>query len=255
TYILKQPEGISYAEKNIEIEKLQDMLALEGRAPNANALTYDQLYDEWKQIAVHQFEATNSRAELQDRLRTALGTEWPDKVLSVQTRDHIVISRLGVGDRVPGIWIEGRGTPALVVHPQGAETAMSSPEVVEARRDGRPILSIDAFQTGSAVAPRDRSGRYFLTFNRSDDACRVQDILTALAFIQSKIPGKVELVGLGKAAVWATFAAAVAPIHVELNGPLDHFRGSDDDFLHFFDVPGIQRAGGLAAALRLNSGE
>ena len=38
---------------------------------------------------------------------------------------------------------------------------------------GRAILMIDAFQTGSVVAPRDRSHRHFLTFNRSDDAARV----------------------------------------------------------------------------------
>ena len=54
---------------------------------------------------------------------------------------------------------------------------------------------IDAFQTGSAVAPRDRSVRNFLTFNKSDDANRVQDILTALAWLNAP---HTRLIGLGK---------------------------------------------------------
>ena len=102
------------------------------------------------------------------------------------------------------------------------------------------MLLIDAFQTGSAVAPRNRSVKMFLTFNKSDDANRVQDILTALAWLKAP---KTTLVGVGKAAVWCLFAAAVAPQPVELaNNPSDY-----GDFF----VPGIERAGGIQAARTL----
>ena len=57
------------------------------------------------------------------------------------------------------------------------------PVVAELLKAKHPVLLIDAFQTGSAVAPRERSSAIFLGFNQSDDACRVQDILTALAFL------------------------------------------------------------------------
>lgn len=251
THILKEPDGVSYHEKNIKIEMLQDMLALHGRRLDANALTYDQLFAEWKKIAVHQLETAKSRGELQDRLRAVLAVEWPDKVLTEKKQERLVLSRPGAGDRVPGIWIEGRGTPALVVHPQGAAAALQSQEVAELRKIGRPILLIDAFQTGTAEAPRDRSVHNFLTFNQPDDACRVQDILTALSFIKSNHEGKIELLGLGTASVWATFAAAVAPIPLDLKATLGGFRGTDEDFLRSFNVPGIQRAGGLAAAQRV----
>lgn len=251
-HILKQPDDASYEEKNVHIEMLQDMLALAGRTLNANALSYDQLFAEWKQIALRQFEAPKSRSELQERLRAVLASQWSEIFLIEQKQERVVLSRPGAGDRVPGIWFEGRGAPALVVDPEGASAAVKSPEVEELRKQGRPILLIDAFQTGSAVAPRDRSGRHFLTFNQSDGACRVQDILTALAFLKSRYKSKIELLGLGRAGVWATFAAAVAPIPIDLKAPLGTFRGTDDDFLRFFDVPGIQRAGGLAAAERIN---
>jgi hypothetical protein len=112
---------------------------------------------------------------------------------------------------------------------------------------------IDAFQTGSAVAVRDRSYRYFLTFNRSDDANRVQDILTSLAWLHKQSREKIELRGIGKAGVWCLFAAAVAGQDLDLKADLDGFAGTDDDFLHRFFVPGIQRAGGLHAAQRLTA--
>jgi hypothetical protein len=58
-------------------------------------------------------------------------------------------------------------------------------------------------------------------------------------------------VGIDNAAVWATFAAAVAKTPVHLDASLGDFRGEDDDFIKRFFVPGIQRAGGLNAALQL----
>jgi hypothetical protein len=110
---------------------------------------------------------------------------------------------------------------------------------------------IDAFQTGTAVARRDRTVKYFQTFNQTDDACRVQDILTALAFLKHSGFDNVRLMGIGKAAVWAEFAAAVVETPVLLEVDLGGFTGKDSDFLSAFFVPGIQRAGGLRAARQL----
>ena len=119
------------------------------------------------------------------------------------------------------------------------------------QRAGRTVLMIDAFQTGGAVAPRNRSVPHFLTFNKSDDANRVQDILTALAYLNS--PGA-ELIGLDKAGIWCLFAAAVAPQRVNLKADLSGFSGTDQDFVGRFFVPDIQRAGGLRVA-RLLAGQ
>ena len=113
---------------------------------------------------------------------------------------------------------------------------------------GESVLMIDAFQTGAAVAPRNRSVRHFLAFNQSDDACRTQDILTALRFLQQSGFANIRLLGVGKAAVWALFAAAVAEAPVSLQADTSGFAGRDADFLEGFFVPGIQRAGGMRAA-------
>jgi len=147
--------------------------------------------------------------------------------------------------------LQARGV--LVVHPAGAEAARGSAAAKKAIAEGRSVLAIDAFQTGLAVAPRDRSTRHFLTFNRTEDANRAQDILTALAFLKQQGATDVRLAGEDKAAVWATFAAALAKTALKLEAPLGSFRGADEDFIRDFFVPGIQRAGGLEAARRLNA--
>jgi hypothetical protein len=95
--------------------------------------------------------------------------------------------------------------------------------------------------------------RNFVTFNATDDQCRVQDILTALAYLRANHAETIELIGEKKAGIWAQFAAAAAPIAVKLRLEGTVFQGSDEDFLHDFAVPGIQRAGGLRAAQRLTT--
>jgi hypothetical protein len=135
-----------------------------------------------------------------------------------------------------------------VVDSRGAEAARKSALVQDLIKAGRSVLLIDSFQTGSAVAPRDRSHKFFTTFNRTDDANRVQDILTALAFLSSRQAGTVELYGTGEASIWCLFAAAVAPVDLALHADTGWFRGAEADYLHSFSVPGIQRAGGVSAA-------
>jgi dienelactone hydrolase len=241
-HVLGENDASKLKERSVKIEKLQDMLVLHNRKLPDNAITFQQLFDEWKRLSDGQ--TTEARA----RLTAALAAEWPAKVLREGDGERIVLGRAGKGDRIPAIFIKGTNPPALVVHPEGAEAARKSPAVARLLQAGRAVLLIDAFQTGSAVAPRDRTVKMFLTFNKSDDANRVQDILTALAWLNQ--PGT-QLTGLGNAAVWCEFAAAVSPLPVTLQADLAGFQGTDEDFAKRFFVPGIQRAGGLKAARQL----
>jgi dienelactone hydrolase len=241
-HVLGIPDAAKLREKSVHLEKLEDVLALHNRTLPANAVTFEQLFAMWVRMSREQ------TGDERERLTYALAAEWPEKVLSERRGERVVLSRAGKGDRIPGIWIAGSNSPALVVHPDGAEAARKSPEVAQLIQQGHSVLLIDAFQTGSAVAPRKRDVKMFLTFNKSDDAERVQDILTALAWL--KTPQK-ELVGLGKAAIWCTFAAVVAREPLAIRADLGSFTGTDEQFVKDFFVPDIQRAGGLKAALAL----
>lgn len=248
-HALGDTDPSKFKERSIRVEKLQDMLVLHNRRLPDNAISFSQLFDEWKRMAQTQTESPR------ERLAAALAADWPAQVLSRIDGDRIVLGRPGAGDRIPGIWLKGSNPPALVVHADGAEAARRTPEVARLLASGRGVLMIDAFQTGQAAAPRDRSHKMFLAFNKSDDANRVQDILTALAWL--RVPDAT-LIGLGNAAVWCRFAAAVAPSRIDLHADPGGFSGSDKDFTGRFFVPGIQRAGGLKSvelALRAGPGK
>jgi len=161
------------------------------------------------------------------------------------------LSRIGKGDRVTGYWTPGKGAPVLVVHPGGSSSALRTEAVGKLAQSGRPILIIEPFISDAARIRKGRFDEYFLSYNRTDAADRVQDILTALAFLKAQSGRRPEMIGLGDAGIWCVFAAAIAPIAIDVIADLNGFGGSDEDFRDRFFVPGIQRAGGLSTALKL----
>ncbi len=237
-----------FEEKEIEMENLQDMLVFHGRSLPDGALSYDQVFAKWKEIGAGWSAGSGDAESLRETLRLTLGAEWPDEVKTKIEGQRIVLSRPGRKDRIPGVWLPGGSAAALVIDSRGAEAGRKSALVQDLIKAGRSLLLIDCFQTGSAIAPRDRSHKFFTTFNRTDDANRVQDILTALAFLSSRNAGTVELYGTGEASIWCLYAAAVAPVELALHADTGWFRGSEADYLHSFSVPGIERAGGVGAA-------
>lgn len=244
-------------EDNIQIEEIQDMLALSNRRLPENALNYQQVFDLWKGMATRQMNSIGDTEQLRNLLAADIGVHWPEHVIAEQNGDQILMQRTGFGDRVPGHFQKGRGTTVLIVDPAGADAALKSDRFRSLSSNGQSVLAIDAFQTGSAVAPRDRSATHFLTFNLCDDANRVQDILTALRYLQDQGYKEIEIAGTGKAAWWTEFAAAIAPASVRL-----HLKNADSSvsdgqgaLLANFNVPGILRAGGLHTVERLLKAE
>ena len=106
------------------------------------------------------------------------------------------------GDEIPAVWlspsrVNADVAPTLIVHPGGIASVMSTSLVKTLLGKGGIVMSIDAFQTGSAVTARDTSNRAYLHFNQTNDANRVQDIVTALEYLRSRSKAQtVNLVGL-----------------------------------------------------------
>lgn len=240
-------------DKPFEPFAARDLLAFPDGAPPPGVLDLRQLFQRWKAASRAQSVASTDPAESRLQLQQALGVEWPAQVESVADGNRMVLSRPGKGDRVHGYWIPGTGTgtPVLLVHEAGIEVALRTTVAEQLVHSGRPLLLIDPFRSTMVQIRNHQAQPYFLSYNQTDDANRVQDILTALAFLKLRSGATVELNGHGPAAIWCLFAAAIAPIEIDLRANLGGFSGSDADFRNRFFVPGIQRAGGLRAALRL----
>jgi dienelactone hydrolase len=179
---------------------------------------------------------------------------------------RLLIGRRGRGDQVPSIlYLPAGRRPeygVVVVHPQGkAELVMDDGEpgelVASLLRSGEAVLAIDAFLTGEHVALREPSQRatapHFLTYNRSTLAERVQDILTAAAYLRGLAGMQgVHLAGLQSAGPWCLLARPLTSDVSRLVADASQFEFSPSmpatDEMY---SPGALRCGGLRTAAAL----
>jgi dienelactone hydrolase len=269
------------AERRFQVEQLGDLLALHGRQRPPNAVNFDELVASWIAGAKESVEALRprdrasldkARAEFQERLRLSILAAEPtpaevisEKLEGASPGESLLLGRKGKGDRIPALWLEpakgeAAALPVLVAHPDGIawakQSAQSQAGLVKRLLDnGSRVLAVDLFQTGSAKAPRDKSNRAFTVFNQTDDANRIQDLLTALVYLRARSSATaVNVVGLEIAGVWTYFARALSAYPIHLAADLSQFRDdSDEEFLQRFFIPGIRKAGDFRAAAVLNA--
>jgi hypothetical protein len=245
--MLGREDADTIVEEPIKGHMLQEMMATAAEPLPANALTFPQVFDLWKQRSLQTVQNAN-QAEQREALEGVLGVTEPGKTGSSLNGSAIVMSREGGNDRVPGIYRKGRGAVTIVVDPDGAKAALGRHEVQELLAKHRAVLLLDAFQTGAAVAPRERTEDHFLTFNRSDDQARVQDIMTAIAYARTQSAEQPTVIGFGQATLWTTLAAAVSDQPVVLKNDTASAAQADASRLL---IPGLQRVGGMDAAAKL----
>ena len=179
-----------------------------------------------------------------------------------------LIGRKCAGDAIPALFYRGYGADpqdaVLLVHGQG-KAALADPAghgpgpLVEGLISrGKAVLLIDAFLTGEASSPfaaaeRYTEGGFMDTFQPTDTGYRVQDILTARAFLRARrdITPRIHVAGLGDAGLWALFAEAIerpsqGKTLIDWNG----FNEEDDDaWVAQYYVPCIRSVGDVKLAL------
>ena len=296
-HILGDPGAARFVERGYSPEQLSSLLYLWGRGLPARAVGLQELVRQ--RIAAAEADTAalavsdagtleRARTAFRERLGLSIHAEAlaPDRVVMQRLPGGaLVLGRRGAGDRIPAKLVNGgpeaegtdpgaeagtgpgpragsdAGVPTLLVHPEGAEAAeRSAPGRILAAR-GAPLLLIDAFQTGAAVAGRDVAGAgrnaeaYYHVFNRSDDANRVQDILTAIAFLRRHTGAEtVNVVGTAQAGLWVLLAAALDPGELTVAVDLDRFDAADDAaYVDGLFIPGLRRAGDVRAAAPLLS--
>ncbi len=179
------------------------------------------------------------------------------------TAVRLRLGRKGKHEAIPASLLipasRSRRRPAtLIVHSQGKDAIVKmgqplSPVVAASLEEGRVVMAMDCFRVGELKRDqRKRTESHWLTYNRTDLALRVQDILTAIGYLRSRDDvGRVDLVGLDGAGVWCLLANAIATqvrrAAIDANGFSDDPAAWEGQNL----VPGILRAGGAKVAAAL----
>lgn len=177
-----------------------------------------------------------------------------------------VLGRAATGDAIPALFYRGYGTekqPAvLVVHGAGKaalanlEAGGPGPLVQGLIDQGKAVLCIDAFLLGEHHAPDKKTsrlqiGRFMDTFQPTVTGERIQDVLTALAFLRARrdlAPGP-QLLGLEEAGLWCLFAGAIDSSVKSTVADLNRFPLDDDAaWVEQYYVPCLRAIGDIRSA-------
>ena len=275
-HILSDTEPAHFVERSASPDQLSSLLYLWGRSLPTGAVGFEELVRqriasaEADTLALSVRDAAfleGSRRAFKERLRLSLLAEVPAAGAVEALRvgqAGLAIGRTRVGDRIPAKFLNpdsAKGRPTLVIHENGITAAESSAIGKALVGRNAPVLLIDAFQTGSAVTERDiasagtNAERYFHVFNRSDDANRVQDVLTAAAYLRSHTGAdSVDVVGIGRAGLWTLLAAALDGGLHSVVADLGAFDATNDSaYIQGLFIPGLRRAGDFRAVAALVS--
>ena len=197
------------------------------------------------------------------------------KVVGRAAVGDVEITRLMLGrkagliDAVPALLYrpktaKGKGRAVLVVHPQGkaglVDPVTAKPDALldSLLAAGTTVLAIDTYLTGEFHSPfattkQKSDKKYSSTYNRTAMVQRVQDILTALAYLGRRPDvASADVVGYGEAGAWCLLAAPFAPEGTRVVADLMQFKDDDDPrWLGDLFTPCILKAGGLDTAVAL----
>jgi len=276
-WFLGEEDATEFKEVPFEVEKDEALLVFHNRELPEGALDAEGLTRSWIESAEEQFAARKPtdaasleqfREEMGAALRRSLAISIPDSTHpnSIEGGDFTAQPFvIGGSDQLPALFLtpkaeDRNGSATLIVHPQGAMNLIN-PETGEPTRlvsdliaAGESVLGVDLFLTGghsfaNGKVIRDTSDRYFTTYNRTDAALRIQDILTALVYLKSQVTvSTLNLIGIGEAGLWCLLAAGFADVARTVVDANRFDSDNDEAYLHTLPIPSIRRVGDFRTA-------
>ncbi len=233
-----------------------------------------------KELALGESDPVAFADTHREALALVLGASVPDandlhcERFSMEERDGYVqenwiLGRTGGDDAIPALFFRGTGaTPqdaVLLVSAKGKQsfidgtTGAPGPLLADLIASGKAVLCIDPFLLGEhrgVITPteRVRIGGFMDTFQPTDFGYRVQDIITAGAFLHARrdLTDDIALAGLDDAGIAALFASAVggtfSTTYVDFNG---FNADSDADWVAKNYTPCIRSIGDVKTAAAL----
>ncbi len=210
-----------------------------------------QLFEVWKS-EMRKLNARLTVDQMRERLTSAMGSQWPHQIrMAFHTGSRIVIERDESGELVDAEWLSRPGQSAVVyADGRSPDARLHTSQQWRELPSDVSQLHIQVFQ--AAVGRNSRTTNpAFLTYHRSDDANRVQDILTSIAYLRQSGREQITLACPGIAGGWCMLAAAVSPVPVTLKIDDVYRVVTDDEIAMLLFVPGLEHAGGMAAVRAL----
>ena len=276
-WFLGEEDATKFREVPFEVEKDEDLLVFHNRELPEHTLDAEGLTRSWIESAEEQLAARKPinaasldqfREEMGAALRHSLAISIPDSIRPNPVQGDDFTAQpfvIGGTNQLPSLFLTpkaevGSGSATLIVHPQGAmnlinpETGQPARLVSDLLAAGESVLGTDLFLTGTHSSAegkviRDTSYRFFTTYNRTDAALRVQDILTALAYLKSQTGlSTLNLIGLGEAGLWCLLAAGFTDVEHTVVDANQFDSGNDATYLHTLPIPSIRRVGDFRTA-------
>ena len=252
-------------EQPFAVERDEDLLVFSGRAKPDHALDAQGVFA----AVIARSEKRLGCLERQTRpaLASLLGVDAAPQVAveSLGFRreegyvaEDLVLGRVGRGERVQAAFFLPRGPQAkvpatLIVDAHWADGAPGALAQGLLQAGGAVLVVAPFLSNGAEREGHDEMDPLYHTYNQATMACRVQDILTGLAYLEQHLRvGQCHLVGRGEAGVWCLFARALADgvgrTVVDWGG---RDLGDDEAWTGALFVPGIRALGDVRTALAL----
>jgi acetyl xylan esterase AXE1 len=276
-WFLGRAETTPVKERGNAVAPINDLLVFFGRPRPENELNEAQLTESLIEARKKQLDEAKPsdaagleryREQFGEAFRYSLMAEYPKwgeiavehlgvRNLPGAISERLIISRRERGDRVEAVlWKSPKAKPksasafALVVEPA------SNDLILRLVKADYTVLSLKIFPGGRQIPEK---VRFFTTYNRTDEANQVQDILTAIALLKHTLMAysgnegqktSLSVVAQGRAGLLALLARGLAPAIDRMVIDAAQFDSSSDEaFIKSMAIPGIRRAGDFTTAV------
>lgn len=270
-WFLNRAETTPIKERGAGIPTIPELLVFANRSRPENELNESQLTQALIEQRKRHFESAlpKTAAEL-ERFQETFGAAFrfslmaespkPESVIAstpeVQksgntTTSKLTLSRLGKNDRVELASLQPakpNGKTVLVL--ASAEDAKRRDELMAALTAAGYTAATINLLPQSQTGEEAKKYRYFTTYNRSDAANQVQDVLTAVVYLKAKAT-KLSVVAVGQAGGLALLARGLTKVDSMIADAAELDSANDKDFLARWPIPGIRRAGDFQTAVAI----
>ena len=274
-------ESTPIKEKSSSIPTLTELMVFYGRPRPDNELNEQQLTEALIATRKKQFDAALPKdaaglaafkANYSTALQYALMTETPkpeDLVSIFKDPPGIrIISRRGRNDLVPLQIYKPTAKPVrdkrapqqkpldsyvLIVSPDSEFVSGSKDLIDQLVKAGHVVAFLNCFP-GKNGTEEPNKYKFISTYNRLNNAHRIQDVITAIAYLNKvKGNGRLNVIGLKEAGLYALLArSAVTGIDQMVVDAAQFDNNNDEEFLKRLAIPGLRRAGDFTTAVAVS---